>query len=134
VVERKNNIIVKMAICMLKGRRLPNSFWVETINTTVHVLHRSLTKSVKGKTPKEVWLGKNPDMHFLRIFGCKAFVHVPKEEEEVGGHVNDYSHVRHSPGHKPEREPLRGVCGSYLRQRWNVEMASSLQKVEKNSG
>jgi hypothetical protein len=47
--------------------------------------------------------------------------------------VDDYSCVRHSPGHKPEREPLRGVCGSYLRQSWNVEMASSLQRVEKNS-
>jgi hypothetical protein len=47
--------------------------------------------------------------------------------------VDDCSYVRHSPGHKPEREPLRGVCGSYLRQRWNVEMASSLQRVEKNS-
>jgi hypothetical protein len=47
--------------------------------------------------------------------------------------VDDCSYVRHSPGHKPEREPLRGVCGSYLRQSWNVEMASSLQRVEKNS-
>jgi hypothetical protein len=47
--------------------------------------------------------------------------------------VDDCSYVRHSPGHKPEREPLRGVCGSYLRQSWNIEMASSLQRVEKNS-
>jgi hypothetical protein len=47
--------------------------------------------------------------------------------------VDDCSYMRHSPRHKPEREPLRGVCGSYLRQSWNVEMASSLQRVEKNS-
>jgi hypothetical protein len=47
--------------------------------------------------------------------------------------VDDCSYVRHSPAHKPEREPLRGVYGSYLRQSWNIEMASSLQRVEKNS-
>jgi hypothetical protein len=47
--------------------------------------------------------------------------------------VDDCSYVRHSPAYKPERKPLRGVCGSYLRQSWNVEMASSLQRVEKNS-
>ena len=34
---------------------------------------------------------------------------------------------------QPEREPLRWVCGSYLRQNWNVVMAYSLQRVEKNS-
>jgi hypothetical protein len=38
--------------------------------------------------------------------------------------VDDYSYVGHSPRHKPEREPLRGVCGSYLRRSWNVEMSS----------
>jgi hypothetical protein len=47
--------------------------------------------------------------------------------------VDDCSYVRHSPGHKSEREPLRGVCGSYQRQSWNIEMASSLQRVDKNS-
>jgi hypothetical protein len=47
--------------------------------------------------------------------------------------VDDYNCVRHPPGHRPEREPLRWVCGSYLRQNWNVVMASSLQRVEKNS-
>jgi hypothetical protein len=48
-------------------------------------------------------------------------------------HVDDCSYVRHSPSYKPERNPLRGVCCSYPRQSWNVEMASSLQRVEKNS-
>jgi hypothetical protein len=47
--------------------------------------------------------------------------------------VYDFNYVIHSPEPKPEREPLRGVCGSYLRQIWNVEMASSLDRVEKNS-
>jgi hypothetical protein len=47
--------------------------------------------------------------------------------------VDHCSYVRLSPAYKPERKPLRRVHGSYLRQSWNVEMASSLQRVEKNS-
>jgi hypothetical protein len=47
--------------------------------------------------------------------------------------VDDYNCVRHSPRHRPEREPMNWVCGSYLRQNWNAMMASSLQRVEKNS-
>jgi hypothetical protein len=47
--------------------------------------------------------------------------------------VDDCSYVRHSLDYKLERKLLRGVCGSYLIQSWNVEMASSLQRVENNS-
>jgi hypothetical protein len=44
-----------------------------------------------------------------------------------------YNCVRHPLGHRPKRDPLRWVCSSYLRQKWNVVLASSLQRVEKNS-
>ena len=47
--------------------------------------------------------------------------------------VDYYSTMRHPPWHRPKREPLRWVCGSYLRQSWNVEIPSSLQRVKKNS-
>jgi hypothetical protein len=30
-------------------------------------------------TPNEVWYGKNPLVEHLKVFGCDAFVHVPKE-------------------------------------------------------
>ncbi len=29
--------------------------------------------------PKEAWSGNKPDISHLRIFGCHAFMHVPKE-------------------------------------------------------
>jgi hypothetical protein len=31
-------------------------------------------------TPNEVWYVKNPSMEHLKLFGCDAFVHVPKEK------------------------------------------------------
>jgi hypothetical protein len=31
------------------------------------------------KTPHEVWSGKKPSLQHLRVFGCDAYVHVPKE-------------------------------------------------------
>jgi hypothetical protein len=45
--------------------------------------------------------------------------------------VDDCNYIRHSPRHKLEREPLRGVCGFYLRQSWNVEMASSYRELRR---
>jgi hypothetical protein len=31
-------------------------------------------------TPHEVWSGKNPSVSHLKVFGCDAFVHIPKEK------------------------------------------------------
>jgi hypothetical protein len=31
------------------------------------------------KTPQEVWTGKEPSLTHLKVFGCDAYVHVPKE-------------------------------------------------------
>jgi hypothetical protein len=32
-------------------------------------------------TPHEVWLSKKPSFSHLKLFGCDAFVHVPKEKK-----------------------------------------------------
>ena len=31
------------------------------------------------KTPHKVWTGKKLSLEHLRVFGCDAYVHVPKE-------------------------------------------------------
>ena len=32
------------------------------------------------KNPQEVWTGKKPSIKHLKVFGCDAYVHVPKEK------------------------------------------------------
>ena len=32
-----------------------------------------------GGIPEEVWIGKKVNYSHLKIFGCEAFVHIPKE-------------------------------------------------------
>src|SRR5271156_6868330 len=38
------------------------------------------TSALVDKTPHEVWTGKKPSLSHLRVFGCDAFVHVPKDK------------------------------------------------------
>jgi hypothetical protein len=33
------------------------------------------------KTPQEVWTGKKSSLTHLKVFGCDAYVHVPKENK-----------------------------------------------------
>lgn len=55
-------------------------FSIEAINTVVYLNHISLTKSLDLQTPFEVFHGYKPKVSHLRVFGCKAFAHVPKDE------------------------------------------------------
>ncbi|KAK2577558.1 hypothetical protein KPH14_012893, partial [Odynerus spinipes] len=40
------------------------------------------TKAVRGKTPIEAWTERKPNLNHLKIFGCRAFVHIPKVQRQ----------------------------------------------------
>ena len=65
---------------MLKGKNISNGFWAEAINTVVYLKNRSPTKILDSKTPFEVLYGYKTEVGHLRIFGCKTFAHIPKDE------------------------------------------------------
>ncbi|KAM0863375.1 hypothetical protein ACQ4PT_044625 [Festuca glaucescens] len=73
---------------MLKAKSVPSKFWGEAAATAVFVLNRSLTRSLDGKTPFEAWYGRKPSVHFLRVFGCKAYA---KETKPGLKKLNDRS-------------------------------------------
>ena len=55
--------------------------------TVVHLLNRSPTKALDGKTPYKAWHGRKPVVSHLRVFSCLAFA---KELNHVGK-LNDQS-------------------------------------------
>jgi transposase InsO family protein len=77
IAERKNQTIMNMVRCMLSGKQVPNTFWPEAVNWTVHILNRSPTFAVRSKTPEEAWSGIKPSVSHFRVFGCISHVHVP---------------------------------------------------------
>jgi hypothetical protein len=65
---------------MILAQRLELEFWGEAVNTAVYIKNRCQTKALDSKTPQEAWSGRKPDVSHLRVFGCKAFAHVPDEK------------------------------------------------------
>ncbi|KAF3670456.1 putative acetylajmalan esterase-like [Capsicum annuum] len=45
-----------------------------------YVINLSPTVSLYGDVPDRVWFGKNVFSDYLRVFGCKSFVHVPNDK------------------------------------------------------
>ena len=80
VAERLNRTLVETTRSMLIDGKLPYRFWAEALSTAVYLRNRSLTRAVDGLTPCEAWTGKKPDVAHMRVFGCEAYAHIPKDE------------------------------------------------------
>jgi hypothetical protein len=52
----------------------------EALSTSVHVLNLTPCVPLQFDVPDRVWTGKDVSYDHLRVFGCKAFVHIPKDE------------------------------------------------------
>ncbi|KAL6344420.1 hypothetical protein AAG906_039676 [Vitis piasezkii] len=67
---RMNRIICDRTRCMLSHEKLPKSFWGEFMRTFVDLINLSPSYPLESDIPER----------HLRVFGCRAFVHVPKDE------------------------------------------------------
>lgn len=78
--ERMNRTLVETVRSMMLHAGLPNKFWAEALSTATYLKNRSPTKAVENVTPYEAWTGEKPDVSHLRVFGCDAYAHIPKDE------------------------------------------------------
>ncbi len=83
VAERMNRTLVEYARSMLHDANLPYIYWGEAIVTAAYLRNRCPTRALSSInlhcTPYEAWfgIGNKPSIAHLRIFGCKAYAHIP---------------------------------------------------------
>ena len=63
---------------MLSGVGIAHEFWSEAFDTTCYLVNSSLLMDLVDETPYEAWTRKNPSFSHLKVFGCDAFMHVSK--------------------------------------------------------
>jgi hypothetical protein len=76
-----NMTLMEKKRCILNGVRLGKELWEEAVGTTCYLVNRSPSSTLDDKTPQEVWTGKEPSLTHIKVFGCDAYVHVPKENK-----------------------------------------------------
>ena len=81
VAERMNRMLMEKARCMLSGVGLGKEFWAKAVGIACYLVSRSPSSVLDDKTPQEVWIGKEPSLTHLKVFGYNAYVHVPKENK-----------------------------------------------------
>ncbi|CAA9994150.1 unnamed protein product [Nesidiocoris tenuis] len=80
VAERMGRTVIEKARCLLFDSELPRKYWGEALNTAIYLKNRSPTSALTGKVPEEAWAQKKVDLSHLRIFGSKAYTHVPDQK------------------------------------------------------
>jgi len=63
---------------------IPQSWWEFAVMHATHVYNRTPMRRLKWDTPYTLLNGKAPDVSHLKVFGCGAYVHIPKETRANG--------------------------------------------------
>jgi hypothetical protein len=79
VSERCNRTIMEKAAAMRHAVGLPEAYWELSCRAATYLRNRGVVND-KEVTPWEAWYGKKPRISHLRVWGCPAFVHIPKEK------------------------------------------------------
>jgi FtsZ-interacting cell division protein YlmF len=71
---------------MMNEKNICQTYWVEAIHTTVHVLNKAHLRPQSDKTPYELWFGRPASIKQFRVFGSKCYI---KNNDENLGKYDD---------------------------------------------
>uniref|UniRef100_A0A1Y1KVS3 Integrase catalytic domain-containing protein n=1 Tax=Photinus pyralis TaxID=7054 RepID=A0A1Y1KVS3_PHOPY len=78
VSERFNRTVLNMARSMIFDAGMEKSFWGEAVRCATYILNRLPTSAIKpGSTPADLWYNREVSLENIRVFGAKAYAHVP---------------------------------------------------------
>jgi hypothetical protein len=82
VAERFNRTLFNSVRAMLIQSGVPGPYWAEAVQTAC-TLHNVTPSSATGSyTPWELLFHNKPDLSGLRVFGCAAYVTIPKVQRK----------------------------------------------------
>lgn len=80
VAKHMNCTLLNKVRAMLLNANLPEAYWYDALTHAAHLHNLSPTCALKDMTPEEAYNINKPDIFHLRIFSCKAFIHIPNNQ------------------------------------------------------
>jgi hypothetical protein len=79
IAERSMRTISERGAAMRHEMDLPAAYWEFANRTAAYLRNRGVVKNM-AKSPWELWRNEKPKARHLRVFGCPAWVLIPKEK------------------------------------------------------
>nr|KYP52472.1 Retrovirus-related Pol polyprotein from transposon TNT 1-94 [Cajanus cajan] len=132
-----NKTLVERVRCMLFEAKLLKPFLGEALLAIVHVINLSPAVALNTEVSDKFWFDKNVSYDYLRVFGCKTFVYVPKDERSkldtktrqcifIGYGHNEFGYMLYDP---IEKKLVRS-CDVQFMEDQTIE---DINKVEKTT-
>jgi hypothetical protein len=79
--KRLNRDLQEKGRAMLEDSGLGKELWAKAM-VTANYTRNWLPSRMHGKTPWEKFFGEKPDVSHMRVFGARAYMHIPKENKK----------------------------------------------------
>jgi hypothetical protein len=83
VSEIANKIIARRLRSTIIDQNVPKELWPELLEGTIHVVNRTATSAIEGKTLYQSFIDQlhpnqdnKPSVAYLRVLGCKVYVQI----------------------------------------------------------
>jgi transposase InsO family protein len=80
VTERRNRTIMERARSMAISYGIPTFIWSKVVNTSNYLVDRGPTCANNDIVLEQRYSKHKSHFNHLRVFGCLAYVHVPKQD------------------------------------------------------
>ena len=67
---------------MMNEKNISQTYWVETIHTTFHILNKVHIRMKNDETPYELWFGRPASIKRFKVFGSKSYI--KNNDEHIG--------------------------------------------------
>ena len=100
-VERFQQTIINGAEAMWHHTGLSNGFWIYAVKAKLHIYNVTPIKHADYKILKELWSSQKPNISYLRVFRCLAWVHIlKKRRHKLQPESRAMNFVGYEPGFK----------------------------------
>ncbi|KAI0993915.1 hypothetical protein K3495_g14269, partial [Podosphaera aphanis] len=96
--ESSGNRICVVARSLRIHSGLPEELWPELVRTAVYLLNRTPNEGLNWTTPFEQYHGHKPDISNLKVVGCRAFVHIPREKRLASAKLGERAWIGYLVG------------------------------------
>ncbi len=79
-VERVMGTMASKIRAMLSDHSMPSKYWPLVLHAVTYILNRTPCSTIGGLTPFQFAMGRKADLSRARVFGCRAYVQIPKPQ------------------------------------------------------
>jgi transposase InsO family protein len=101
--KRLHHTLMDKAHAMMSACHSPHNMWDEFCATAVYLTNFTSASANDGKTPYELWYGRQPSLSHLREIGCRAFALIPTNNPKISHRSVPCILIRYAPQSKAYR-------------------------------